>query len=251
MSGGKSGRTFSRFWQLGAASAAGATLFALGRWYLQPPRRVEERSSGEPAGSLIDLFLPESEFNGQVSVVIHAPPDVIFQALREVTLADMPLAKWIGELRYLPARLAGKMQEETQGSEPFMQLVLSGGTILLAEEPDRELVVGSVGKYHNLADQQFAPLASPEEFVRFDHPDYQKLAMSFRVTGNDPVTGYRLTLEHRTHALSPAARWKFAFYWLGIKPGGNFVSWLMLRAIRRRAEAMVVQAVARDSVPGD
>jgi hypothetical protein len=67
--------------------------------------------------------------------------------------------------------------------------------------------------------------------------------MSFRITGNDPATGYRFTLEHRTQALSPAARWKFALYWLGIKPGGNFVSWLMLRAIKRRAETNVTGEV--------
>jgi hypothetical protein len=61
--------------------------------------------------------------------------------------------------------------------------------------------------------------------------------MSLRIAGTDPASGYRLTLEHRTQALSPTARWKFALYWLGIKPGGNFVSWLMLRAIKRRAES--------------
>jgi hypothetical protein len=156
----------------------------------------------------------------------------------------MPLAKWIGELRYLPARLTGKTTEQASANEPFMQLVMSGsGTIVLAETPNRELVVGSVGQYHNLMDQQIAKLNSPAEFLSFDHPDYQKLAMSFRLTGSDPTVGYTFTLEHRTHALSPTARGKFALYWLGIKPGGNFVSWLMLRAIKRRAERLETKTV--------
>jgi hypothetical protein len=188
--------------------------------------------------------LPNAEFNGEVSVVIHAPPAAIFQALREVTLADMPLAKLIGELRYLPSRLAGKANGAAPDHEPFMKLVMAGaGTIVLAEETERELVVGSVGKYHDPTDQQFASLHSPQEFIDFADPDYQKLAMSFRVAGHDRLAGYRFTLEHRTHALSPAARWKFALYWMGIKPGGNLVSWLMLRAIKRRAEALVEEDI--------
>ena len=55
-------------------------------------------------------------------------------------------------------------------------------------------------------------------------------------------SGYRLTLEHRTNALDSSARGKFALYWIGIKPGGNFVSWLLLRAIKRRAEATEIAA---------
>ena len=46
-------------------------------------------------------------------------------------------------------------------------------------------------------------------------------------------------LEHRTHALSPSSPQKFGFYWLAIKPGGNFLSWLLLQAIKRRAERSV------------
>lgn len=219
---------------LATAAAIGTAAFALGRWYLRPAQHAMD-------DSLLDAVLPDAEFSGEVSVVIHAPPRAIFQALREVTLADMPLATFLGELRYLPGRITGKGAAPAPATEPFMQLVMTeGGTILLGEVPDQEVVVGSVGKYHDMLDQQIAPLHNLGEFLHFDQPDYQKLAMSFRVSGSDVTTGYRLTLAHRTHALSPAARWKFALYWLGIKPGGNFVSWLLLRAVKRRAERMEI-----------
>jgi hypothetical protein len=219
--------------RLALATVVGTALLGLARWYASPAKKSAE-------GTLLDQFLPNAEFNGEVSLVIHAPPAAIFEALREVTLAEMPLAKAIGEIRYLPGRLAGKGATEETKTKPFMDLVMVGsGNIVLAEESERELVIGAVGKYHNPTDQQIAPLHSPQEFLEFADPDFQKLAMSLRVSGHDRLDGYRFTLEHRTHALSPTARWKFALYWLGIKPGGNFVSWLLLQAIKRRAEALV------------
>lgn len=226
-------RGVSRTRKLAVATAIGATLFALGRWYTLP-------ASKTPEGTLLDHFLPNAEFNGRVSVTVHAPPKAIFQAIRQVTLADMPVARFLGELRYLPSRFTGKRAEEASATEPFMDVVMAeAGNIVLVEVPNQELIAGGVGKYHNLLDQQVAPLQAPNEFVDFDQPEYQKLAMSFRVMGSDPTAGYKLTLEHRTHALSPAARRKFALYWLGIKPGGNLVSWLLLRASKRRAESIV------------
>jgi hypothetical protein len=47
---------------------------------------------------------------------------------------------------------------------------------------------------------------------------------------------YALTLDHRTHALGPEARRGCCRYWVVIKPGGTFISWLLLRAIKQQAE---------------
>jgi hypothetical protein len=167
-----------------------------------------------------------------------------------MTLDDMPLAKWLGTLRYLPSLLVGKQTRvEPAEVKPFLEVLQTeSGNIILDEEPDREIVIGAIGKFHNLMDQQIVPLRHVGDFTRFDEPDYQKLAMSFRLLPLHQDSGYRLTLTHRTHALSRAARWKFALYWIGIKPGGNFVSWLMLRAIKSLAEkAPVVDALIENN----
>lgn len=66
---------------------------------------------------------------------------------------------------------------------------------------------------YNLLDQQVVPLHSPDEFIEFNRPGYEKLAMSFKLTPLADGTGSRLTLVHGTHALSQDAHLKFAFYW--------------------------------------
>ena len=52
------------------------------------------------------------------------------------------------------------------------------------------------------------------------------------------VAGVTVVLDHRTLALGDGAFWRFALYWLGIKPGGAFVSWQLLQAVKARAEAL-------------
>jgi hypothetical protein len=223
--------------QLGGTLLMGTGLWAVGRWYFATK---PGHASAHPSVTALDHFLPEAEFRGAVSSPIQASPYAIFQALGAVTVADMPLARWLGELRYWPGRLLGRLPTATMNTQPFLQeLMADHTTIILAERPDQEVVLGTIGKFHNLLDQHMVSLSSPQAFLDFKQPEYQKLAMSVRLTGDEPAARQRLTLEHRTQALSPAARWKFALYWLGIKPGGNFVSWLLLRAIKRRAEQSV------------
>jgi hypothetical protein len=191
---------------------------------------------------LMDAFLPEYEFRGDVSVVIHASPSKIFSAVREVTLADMPLAQALGEIRRLPGRLASQMSGGMPRHEPFINLMLNGmGSVVLAEEPNCEIAIGTIGKLHSLADLHFVSLANVEAFLHFNDPDYEKLAASVRIDSGDANSGYTLTLEHRTHALSEAADRKYAACWLAIKPSGNFVSKLFLTAVKRRAETVISQ----------
>jgi hypothetical protein len=243
----------ARIPKLAGVAAIGAGLIGIVIWYRHvppspstdapPEDRDEDQGQGTPL-MLLDQYLPNAEFAGEVSVAIHAPANAIFAALQTVTVDDMPIANWLGNLRYLPGKLAGKVEARAPAkAKPFIQtLQKEGRNIILAEEAPREVVFGAIGKFHDLLDQQVVPLKNANDFMAFDQPDYQKLAMSFRLTRLDPyddLLGYRLTLTHRTHALSNEARRKFALYWLGIKPGGNFVSWLMLRAIKQITERAI------------
>jgi hypothetical protein len=239
----------NRVWKAPHAAVLTNGVLSSITWYRHPISSHPISQVEQAEYSLLSHYLPKAEFTGEVSVDIRAPAGVIFDALQSVTLDDMPLAKWLGNLRYLPGRrLAKTPAVEAEKAIPFLELIQSqGGNIILDEEPERELIFGAIGKFHNMLDQQVAALQSPKDFIDFAHPDYQKLAMSFRVIPFADQSGCRLTLTHCTHSLSRTARWKFALYWLLVKPGGNFVSWLLLRAVKSIAEKVTVEVASKNS----
>ena len=62
-----------------------------------------------------------------------------------------------------------------------------------------------------------------------------KIAMEFRLTPS--VGGTRLSCETRVAATDPAARRRFAAYWLIVGPGSSAIRWELLTAVALKAEA--------------
>ncbi len=191
-----------------------------------------------PPSKRLDTWVPDAPFRDSIAVHSIAPGPRLLRAMKEVTLREMPLALVIGRIRYLPA-LFGSADAahrlEVEIDRPFWEtLVRDGSNLVLEEQPD-EIILGSVGKLHQIRDQQQVPLKSPAEFRAFHAPDHEKLAMSVRVLPG--AAGQTLlVLEHRTLPTDEDARHRFARYWRVIRPGGVFVTDQLLRAVARRAE---------------
>ena len=187
-----------------------------------------------PASPAFDAIARGARFRDLIAIAVKASPEAIFQAFREVTLRDMKLAWLLGELRYLPSRLVGRMPPN-DSTRPFLSMLLDGGTLVLRDEAPREVITGSAAQLHRVhqAPQRFA---TREAFEAFTDADHEKLFMSVRVAPTGRPGEHWLVLEHATRALSPAVERKFARYWRLVKPLGAFVTGQLLRAVRRRAE---------------
>ena len=166
------------------------------------------RRSPVPASPAFEVTARAARFRDRIAIVVKAPPAAIFHALQEVTLRDMKIAWLLGELRYLPSRLAGRMPA-ADSSRTFMKALVEGGTLVLLDDAPREVITGSAAQLHRVhqAPQRFD---NREAFEAFDEPGYEKLFMSVRVSPAGRAGEHWLVLEHATRAQSPLAERQFA-----------------------------------------
>jgi hypothetical protein len=73
--------------------------------------------------------------------MIHASPERIFRAIKEVTPAEMPIVGFLLSLCQLPAHLARPAVASLMRVQPIVEQALRCGFVLPGEKPHRELVV--------------------------------------------------------------------------------------------------------------
>jgi hypothetical protein len=108
----------------------------------------------------------------------------------------------------------------------------------LAEEPNREIVLGSLAA----APPGWRPSGKPTPdgfralFVTINRPGFASATMNFRIedVGSAACT---LTTETRVYATDASTRRRFAPYWRVIYPGSALIRHMWLRAIAHRAES--------------
>ncbi len=186
--------------------------------------------------TLLDSFLPGYDFNEIHTITVHAPPSCVFRAIKKLTPSELsPLVHILFALRSLPNRLSGNSRQRLNGAKPIVEQILGVSFILLAEETNRELVLGTIGQFWRArGNSGRKPANTVEEFLAFDQPGYAKAVMNFRVDEHNGRV--KVITETRIYAPDPRTRAKFAAYWRLIYPGSAFIRMMWLKAIRRRAE---------------
>lgn len=121
-------------------------------------------------------------------------------------------------------------------TRPIVDLFTRSGFLLLSEEPDRELVLGTIGRYWGLAGGVPPRLISDAQaFAAFADPGYVKVTCNFFVE-DEGVGWSRVVTETRVLGTDSSASRKFALYWRVIYPGSATIRRMWLKAIKRRAE---------------
>lgn len=213
-----------------ALLAAGLVLFGIGLALPAPLKRTT-------TDTRIDEFAPAYQFDERHSIRVQAPRDRVFRAIKAVTADEILFFRTLTWIRspHRPGRGPESILN-VRPTTPILEAALRGGFLLLAEEPERELVVGAVV----CCRRRYARVGSVEEFRRLDRAGVAKAVMNFLLEDDGP--GWtRVTTETRVFATDPAATRRFAAYWRVIHPGSALLRRMWLRAIRQRALSVRLQ----------
>jgi hypothetical protein len=163
---------------------------------------------------LLSVVLPEYDVRKRRSTHLVAPPGLVWEAIHATTIGELRISRTLFGLRGLPAA-------------PERGILELEGFKELAEDPERELVVGAVGK-------PWSPrggLVRDADLRTFRDPGYALMALNITYDGATLATETRvLCTDSRSRAL-------FRAYWLVVGPFSNIVRDDWLRAIARRVGA--------------
>ncbi len=189
----------------------------------------------------LDEFAPVYEFSEVHSVRVKAPRGQVFQAIKAVTADEILFLRTLTWLRRL-GRPGPESILSAQEHLPLLEVATRTSFLLLAEVPDREIVVGTVV----LAPSETRPrkLRLPEDFKAIHEPGFAVAAMNFLLEDAGPGASV-VTTETRVYTTDPSARSRFARYWRVIYPGSAVIRRMWLRAVQRRAEGVT----RREEVP--
>jgi hypothetical protein len=184
---------------------------------------------------LIDRFIPDPDFVEMRELAVEAVPAAVMASIKESDLRD-PVISTLFAVRDLP----NVVTRGLRGGEPQEEKIsfrnipdVGPGWIKLAEEEDRELVLGAVGQFWRR--DYGARDVTAEAFAGFDEPGYLKLAVTSRV---EPK-GYSQSVLHyeaRVEATDEEARRQFIRYWKVIGPGNELIVRRALQRIKADAE---------------
>jgi hypothetical protein len=200
---------------------------------------------------LIDRFLPAFDVSEVHEVEIDAPPEIVYDAIRQADLRD-PVIDALFTLREVPIRLAERLRGVPVPRAPeaftFEDMAKKDMPwMLLAEDRGSELVIGSVGRFWQ-GDYGWRPVPA-RDFASFNEPGYAKLAISLSLWPTYGAT--QLRYEARTATTDMTARAHFRRYWRLIRLGVGIVMRRALGRIKaeaeKRAASQLVEVVGADS----
>jgi hypothetical protein len=216
-----------------AAAAYGTCVAIAWRGYGRPalPESYER-------DDLLDRFMPVYDVVERHRIFVHAPAATLLDAAKQQDLMHSPLVRAIFKAREVALGASPDDRPRPRGLLDTMQ---SLGWRVLAERPDREIVVGGVTRPWE-ANVTFHSLP-PEQFAGYNEPGDVKIVWTLRAHPVGEHHSVFLT-ETRAVATDATARDRFRKYWAFASPGISAIRWLSLLPLKREAErrARVPQA---------
>ena len=185
-----------------------------------------------PRVTQLDQFSPLYQFREFHSIAVDAPKHRVYSAVRLVTAGEI---SWFQTLTWI--RRFGRGRNESilhaPPDEPILNVATRTGFLMLAIDPDREVLIGTAV----LAPDDWQPKRQvlPEDFKVIDQEGFALATMNFLIQETGPESCV-LSTETRVYATDPTSLRKFARYWRTIYPGSALIRRMWLKAIKDRAE---------------
>ena len=187
---------------------------------------------------LLDRFVPDFQFREIHTIMIDAPPHEVLASVKSLRPTDVPLVGFLMAFRSVPALLfEGKRYAPRSTDEPLIGQIVGSGFLILGEEHDREIVLGTIGRFWKPAGNLCRDITAAEQFLAFHEEGWAKAGWNFLVESVGNKT--RLVTETRILALGNSAAKKFKLYWWTIRGGSGLIRRAILKAIKRKAEGGV------------
>ena len=190
---------------------------------------VPHPADGE-SDHLLDRVIPAYDVVERHRIRVAAPASLTLAAAREQDLLNLPLVRPIFRMREI---VLGATPTERPQPRGLIDATLALGWGVLAEMPDREIVMGAVTKPWE-PDVTFHALP-PDAFAAFREPGFVKIAWTLRVDPIDDNTSMFRT-ETRAAATDGTARARFRRYWAFASPGIALIRSFSLGPLKAEAE---------------
>jgi hypothetical protein len=186
----------------------------------------------------LDEFAPNYQFHEVHSIYVNASAERVFGAIKQVTPNEIAFFQTLTWIRR-GGRPAPPGILHAPDHQSLIDIATRTSFLLLAKEPDREIVLGSAV----LVPPGWQPTTRPtgDDFKKLHAPGFALASMNFIVEPEAP-NRCRVTTETRVYATDAASTRKFARYWRVIYPGSALIRRMWLRAIKKRAESQSVTA---------
>ena len=179
----------------------------------------------------IDEILPEYDFAEWHAITISAPAPIVFEKVLTLDLRRSLVIRTLFALRSLPGIFNGR-DPSRQSLGLTMDALLKSGFILLAQLPNREIVLGLAGRFWTACGD--IQEMEPDAFREFNQPGFAKAVWNFSL---HPIPGgTNLRTETRVRCLDGLSRRKFARYWRIVRPFSGWVRMQALKVIKTSAE---------------
>ncbi len=180
----------------------------------------------------LDEFVPVWRFSEAHTIRVQAPREKVYQALKEVRAGEIRLFRTLTWIRRF-GRPGPESILNAPENMPILEVATRTGFLLLAEEPGREIVLGTLVVAPPGWRLKGKP--TPEGFKTLKEPGFALAAMNFRLEDAGPGETI-VTTETRVYATDATSRHIFARYWRVIYPGSALIRRMWLRAVKKRAQ---------------